>query len=281
LPTPALATTFLLESGETIEGVIVAATRNAVTIRPKLGGMRQIPVGRLKQLETTTADGRRLRGRYHGWVDGRGGIEVGSEVLWLENDRVVARTPLAGPMVAQERPPEAVVPAITPPASRSASTAQAPPPAAADAVKPSEFPAAALLVPLPPSEPPPEPAAGPETVALPPKDLPIVSVKATPDEVTEGSGEVVFTIEVSRPLADLLVVIYSTVDGEARSGADYAPLQGILTLAAGVTSQQIRTAVIDDAEAEGDEEFQLFVATNPDLTEIAEQWTRVTIHDDD
>ena len=104
---------------------------------------------------------------------------------------------------------------------------------------------------------------------------------STPDEVSEKSGEVVFTIELSRPLDDLLVVIYSTVDGIARSGADYEPLQGILTLPAGVTSQQVRTAVIDDADGEGDEDFQLFLATNRDLTQIAQQWTQVTIHDDD
>ena len=108
-----------------------------------------------------------------------------------------------------------------------------------------------------------------------------MSVKAAPDEVSEKSGEVVFTIELSRPVDDLLVVIYSTVDGTARSGTDYAPLQGMLTLPAGVTSQQVRTSVIDDTESEGDEDFQLFLATNPDLTQVAQQWTRVTIHDDD
>jgi Calx-beta domain len=91
----------------------------------------------------------------------------------------------------------------------------------------------------------------------------------------------VFTIELSRPVDDLLVVIYSTVDGIARSGVDYEPLQGILTLPAGVTSQEVRTKVIDDADVEGDKDFQLFLATNPDLTRVAEQWTRVTIRDDD
>jgi Calx-beta domain len=281
---PALATTFRLASGETIEGAIIDATRNTVTIRPRLGGLRQIPVGRLEQLETTTADGQTLRGRYYGWVDGRYGVVVGAELLWLENDRVVARAPLAGPAVAQDdrREPAVPAPAIAPAASWSASAAQTPPPAAAaDAAKLSDFPIAALVVPLPPVKPPPEPAARPEAVALPAPDLPVVNVKAAPDEVSERSGEVVFTIELSRPIDDLLVVIYSTVDGTAHSGADYEPLQGILTLPAGVTSQQVRTVVIDDAEAEGDEDFQLFLATNPDLTQVAQQWTKVTIHDDD
>ncbi len=60
-------------------------------------------------------------------------------------------------------------------------------------------------------------------MALPPGDLPVLSVTAAPEEVGERSGEIVFTIELSRPLDDLLVVIYSSVDGAARSGADYEP----------------------------------------------------------
>ena len=46
--------------------------------------MRQLPVARLERVEVTTADGQRLRGRYRGWQDGRSGIVVGAEVLWLE-----------------------------------------------------------------------------------------------------------------------------------------------------------------------------------------------------
>jgi hypothetical protein len=337
---PALAITFLLEGGETIEGAIIDATRNTVIIRPRLGGLRQVPVGQLEQLKVTTADGQRVRGRYHGWLDGRYGIEVGTELLWLKDDRVVARSSLAGPAVAEIPPPEPVAtprgpaaappvqpsaprpqpsaaasaPAAVPPAQSSPPPAQpSAPPAQASAPRPqpsaaasapaaappaqsstalalpdmapaaraSELGAAAVMAPLPPVKPPPEPAAAPETVALPASDLPIVSVKAAPEEVSEKSGEIVFTVELSRPVDDLLVVIYSTVDGLARSGVDYAPLQGMLTLPPGVTSQQIRTAVIDDADREGDEDFQLFLATNPELTELAQQWTRVTIHDDD
>jgi hypothetical protein len=39
--------------------------------------------------------------------------------------------------------------------------------------------------------------------------------------------------------------------------------------------------VMDDDEADGDKDFQLFVATNPELTQIAQQWLQVTIRDDD
>jgi Calx-beta domain len=294
-PAPALAATFLLETGETVEGAIIAATRNTVTVRRALGGMRQIPVGRLQQVQTRTAEGQTLRGRYHGWVDGRYGIEVGTELLWLEGERVVARTPLAGPTVAAARtpepalpamgdspPPEPVLPASAPVVTeRAAGAPAAPPPLTAEKFEPRDFAMASVMGSLPPSKPVPAPEAGPRSVALPQGDLPVLSVTAAPDEVSERSGEIVFTIELSRPVDDLLVVIYSSVDGIARSGTDYEPLQGILTLPAGVTSQQVRTSVLDDGDAEGDEDFQLFLATNPDLTTVAEQWTRVTIRDDD
>ncbi|HSA81573.1 MAG TPA: Calx-beta domain-containing protein [Geminicoccaceae bacterium] len=323
---PAPAATFLLESGETVEGAIIAATRNTVTIRSARGGMRQIPVGRLERLEIKTADGQRLRGNYHGWLDGRAGIEVGSEVLWLENDRVVARAPLATPALTRGAPPAPAEPAIaaaetapttapaaepgsetagTEPASGSAETepttaaAETEPPSTSAAAEPESesagsepasppapaWPAdrgvASVIAPMPPGAPLLEPSAGPETAALPARDLPAVSVTTAPDEVTEKSGEIVFTLELSRPIDDLLVVIYSTVDGAARAGADYQASHGILTLPAGATREQFRTTVIDDSEAENDEEFQLFVATNPELTEVAQQWLEITIRDDD
>jgi Calx-beta domain len=315
--TPAPAVTLRLDSGETFEGAIIHATRNTLTIRPAIGGIRQIPVGRLEQVQATTADGQTLRGRYHGWAHGRAGIEVGSEVLWLENDRVVARTSLAPPVLAEGGPPAPAEPMSTPavevparepaetwsasesvatepasvvaetepasayaaiePAIASAVTEPASPPAPA---RPDDRTAASVVAPMP-AMPVPEPAAGAETVALPQPELPAVRVTVAPDEVTEKSGEIVFTLELSRPIDDLLVVIYSTVDGAAHAGADYQASQGIVSLLPGATREQLRTTVLDDGEAEGDEEFQLFVATNPDLTEVAQQWLRVTIHDDD
>ena len=66
--TPAQGATFVLDDGSTIVGTIVQATRNTLTIRPAIGGLRQLPVGRLERVEVTTADGQTLRGRYRGWA---------------------------------------------------------------------------------------------------------------------------------------------------------------------------------------------------------------------
>ncbi len=235
LALPALAASFVLAGGETVEGAIVEATRNTIIIRRADGGMRQIPVGRLQRVRITTADGQTLGGPFRGWKDGRTAIMVGSEVVWIEHDQVVERTPLARPALAQDSPSAAGL----------------------------------------------ERAAKPAPVALSAQGLPVVSVKTAPDDVTEATGEVVFTLELSRPLDDLLVVIYSTVDGAARAGTDYDALQGILNLPAGTTRGEIRTAITDHGTQGGDKDFSLFVAVNPDLATLAQQWTRVTIHDDD
>jgi len=295
--TPALGATFVLDDGSAITGTIVQATRNTVTIRPAIGGLRQIPVGRLERVEVTTADGQTLLGRYRGWVDGRSMIAVGAEMLSLENDRVVERRPLTTPAIAAVSTPDAPDAAV--PVARAA-VPRPPDPIAGGggpaASAPSEGAAAvaaaprravgAVVGPLPPHPDPqawpaPAPAAGAAMAALPAGDLPVVSVKTSPEEITGGSGAITFTVELSRPLDDLLVVIYSTVDGTAQAGADYQPLQGILTLPAGVTSAAIQTTLIDHPEAGGGKDFQLFLASNPDLVTIAEPWTKITIQDDD
>ena len=265
--TPAQGATFILDDGSTIAGSIVQATRNTLTIRPALGGLRQIPLGRLERVEITTADGQTLRGRYRGWAGGRSLIEVGAELLALENDRVVERRSLATGALAAAPTPQ-------PPAAGGAPAADA----ASDVVAALAREAASTVdAPLPSR---PAPAAGPAMAAMPAGDLPVVSVKTSPDEITGSSGAITFTVELSRPLDDLLVVIYSTVDGTARAGSDYEPRQGILTLPAGVTSAAIQTPLIDDAKGGGNKDFQLFLASNPDLVTIPEPWTKITIHDD-
>jgi hypothetical protein len=280
---PATAATFVLDDGETIAGEIVQATRNTITIRRTGGGMRQLPVARLERVEVTTADGRRLQGRYRGWQAGRSGIEVGAEVLWLEGGRVVERAPLgsapAGTATARPAPPPSA-PAVTRPALADRREPAEPlPPAVEPAAGPEPAAGTAVTGALPP--PPQQAARGPEPAAAPAGDLPVLSVRTAPAEIDEKSGSIVFNLELSRPLEDLLVVIYSTVDQGAAAGSDYQPLQGILSLPPGATSSEIRTGVMDDDEAEGDESFQLFLASNPDLTVIDEPWTKVTIRDDD
>jgi Calx-beta domain len=279
---PAMAETFVLDDGETIAGEIVQATRNTITIRRTGGGMRQLPLARLERVEVTTADGRRLQGRYRGWQAGRSGIEVGTEVLWLEGGRVVERAPLgsapAGTATARPAPPPSA-PAVSRPALADREPAERLLPAVEPAAGPEPAAGTAVTGALPP--PPQQAARGPEPAAAPAGDLPVLSVRTAPAEIDEQSGSIVFNLELSRPLEDLLVVIYSTVDQGAAAGSDYQPLQGILSLPPGATSSEIRTGVMDDDEAEGDESFQLFLASNPDLTVIDEPWTKVTIRDDD
>lgn len=244
---PARAVTFVLDDGETIEGAIVAATRNTITIRRSIGGIRQIPRRELREVRLDTAAAS-VRGRLVGWRDGRLGLAAGSEVIWIENDRIVERAPST--VVAGRRSPAEAGPPDKDPGGATSGPLVARPALA------------------------PEPAAGPA-------DLPRIAVRVLPETVTESTAEVVFALELSHPLAEPLVVIYATVDGDAKAGVDYDARQGILTLPAGATANEIRTPLRDDDLADGDKEFQLFLAADPERLTIAEPWIKVVIRDDD
>ena len=56
-------------------------------------------------------------------------------------------------------------------------------------------------------------------------------------------------------------VQYSTSDGTAVAGADYATQSGSLTFASGVTSQTISITITDDSDPEGDETFSLSLSS--------------------
>lgn len=82
---------------------------------------------------------------------------------------------------------------------------------------------------------------------------------------TEGaSGGIVFTIQLSQASQAIVTVGYSTTDGSAKAGSDYAAASGTLTFAPGTISRTITIQSIDDVMAEPSETFtlNLFGATN-------------------
>jgi RNase P/RNase MRP subunit p29 len=301
----------VMVDGATVEGSLVHATRNTLMVRLVSGGLQQIPVRRLQRLTVTAADGRQIGGPVERCETNRCVIEVGGERLWIQGDRVVMRDsrvalvdPSSASVSARASPPSARVTAMPLGRSKTASPARvvasplgvmpssvdpaavapaAGPPAQADLVGSSgresaDGPLAAVIGPAAAAEHP----DLPETERTPSPDAPTkVTVTTSPSEPSEGAGEIVFTVALSRPHEQSVVVIYATVDAEARAGADYRARRGILTLQPGTTSSEIRTAVIDDDEVEGDEGFHLFLAGDPQVTDIPEPWTKVTIRDND
>jgi Calx-beta domain len=105
-------------------------------------------------------------------------------------------------------------------------------------------------------------------------DAQAVAIETSVDVEEAGTPGVVFRIELSRPAEKTVVLIYGTVDGTAKAGEDYEPRQGVLTLAPGTRSADVRVPLIEPRRVEGDARFELFLTADPKVATIADQ--RVT-----
>lgn len=81
----------------------------------------------------------------------------------------------------------------------------------------------------------------------------------TVDDVTisEDAGFAHFTISVSRPLDDDVVLRFRTESGTARANRDFDPESGRITLAEGATEATVSVRIDDDRAREGIESFKL------------------------
>jgi len=74
-------------------------------------------------------------------------------------------------------------------------------------------------------------------------------------EVPEPSGPAVFTVTRTGPTNNPVTVKFATANGTATAPADYTPVTGTLTFAAGETTKQVPVPINDDAVNEPDETF--------------------------
>lgn len=82
-------------------------------------------------------------------------------------------------------------------------------------------------------------------------------------EVNEADGNVMVTVELSEAITQTVTVSYTTSDGTAAAGQDYAAATGLLTFPPGTISQTIPIPILDDTSLEGSETFSVTLA-NPD-----------------
>jgi len=121
----------------------------------------------------------------------------------------------------------------------------------------------------------------PATVSIIDNDqtsTPDVSISS--QSVNEGSGSFTGTVTLSSPSATPVEVKVSTTPGTASQGQDYYGTFKVLTFAAGETQKDVSITVINDANAEANETFnvRLFGATGANITNAL---TPITIIDDD
>nr|WP_232786762.1 Calx-beta domain-containing protein [Mycolicibacterium aurum] len=111
--------------------------------------------------------------------------------------------------------------------------------------------------------------------------LPKVSVAdATVAEGNSGTKNIVFTVTLDKAASAPVSVAYTTAGGTATAGSDFTAKSGVVTFAAGVTSQQISIAVLGDTAVETNETFTVTLS-NPTGVTIADGSAVGTITNDD
>ena len=111
------------------------------------------------------------------------------------------------------------------------------------------------------------------------EDEPEVSVAAA--TAGEGAGTMAFPVTLTPARDDRAVTVsWSTSDGTATAGADYAAGSGIVTFAPGQTGSAIEVTLLDDTSNEGDETFTVTLSAAVNAT-VAQATASGTIVDDD
>jgi len=113
------------------------------------------------------------------------------------------------------------------------------------------------------------------------KQEPTIGFEFSALTVQEGGKYATLRVMLSYRVAHTVTAHYETVSETATAGEDYVAASGVLVLAPGLLSKEVRISIIDDDEAEDDETFSV-VLTKPSGAKLNQNHTcTVTIEDDD
>jgi hypothetical protein len=92
---------------------------------------------------------------------------------------------------------------------------------------------------------------------------PLADISFAPSQPEGDAGTTVFTftISLSEPASDLVLVNYATADAGATAGSDYQAISGTLTFAPGETSKTISLVAYGDRVLEYDESFVVYLSS--------------------
>ncbi len=101
-------------------------------------------------------------------------------------------------------------------------------------------------------------------------------------EGNSGVSQIQATVSLSAAATETVTVQYASLDGTARAGTDYNPIQGTLTFNPGEKSKPLNLGIKGDTIQEGDEFFQVLLSkpTGVALDDAAALAT-ITLTDDD
>ncbi|WP_431284388.1 Calx-beta domain-containing protein [Humitalea sp. 24SJ18S-53] len=117
--------------------------------------------------------------------------------------------------------------------------------------------------------------------AAPPRVPPTISIADATTTEGEGlNGTMLFTVTLSKAYDQAVTVDYTTTNGTAIAGSDYASGSGRVTFAAGETSKTISVTVLHDDAIETNESFGI-VLSNPSGATLLDGTAVGTIRDND
>ncbi|MBP6770184.1 MAG: cellulose binding domain-containing protein [Reyranella sp.] len=105
-------------------------------------------------------------------------------------------------------------------------------------------------------------------------------VNGTLAEGNAGKSQMVFTVTLSQPATGPVSVGYTTVNGTAIAGQDYASVVGTLTFAAGETARTVSVDILGDTLVETNETFSLSLSSPTGATIARGQATGTIVNDD-
>jgi Ca2+-binding RTX toxin-like protein len=117
----------------------------------------------------------------------------------------------------------------------------------------------------------------PPTTPAPPGPA---SVSVSARTVSEAAGHAMFTVALSAPQTEPVTVTYTTMNGSARAGSDYAGAADTLAIPAGSTTAEVHVVIRNDSADESNETFFVHLASAAGAA-ISDHHGEGLIRDDD
>jgi subtilisin family serine protease len=99
-------------------------------------------------------------------------------------------------------------------------------------------------------------------------------------EGDEGQADMLFTVRLTEPAAQIISVAYATEDMTARAGLDYLATSGTLEFQVGETEKVISVPVLGDLVDESNEEFRVVLSGDPGIPLLRPEASGTMIDDD-
>jgi len=283
---PLRADSFTLKDGAVIEGAVIQATKSSIAIKRAIGGLQLVRLSNIEEVRIDRPGRPSVAGRLIGWTEGVHVVDVGDKIIEMRNGEILSEMPSLPTdiLIADGNEAQSFSQRRSEKEQTLAATIEHDD--QADRMAPHLAASPTSLEPTSQPEPGADltPAVAPAKVEAavdaPPGAEDDVMISVSAASAQEGES-ILFDLRLSQPLARPLVIAYATISGTAKESADFEAQRGIITFEPGDTAAEVRTTLIDDDVAEGEERFGLFLSVDPALATLSERQVTAIIMDND